>query len=231
MSGTVQRRTPMCRVIWGRNLSAWPRPDFHDRNHGRSSIIDGRSIQAASRCIIGNVDGQGDGQAILCAPGCYPAEAGAALLGRYSEEPLIDELIALVSIAWLDAEPKECEAHHRDRGYPWEHSTRLAVPAQITPESNRELKCLRPAEVMPVRHGDEGWIPKQFPRCDSHSFAFNDNLFEKAFVAVRRFQSDLANQLFYIRRFAFDVIIDRRDHIPGQCCAVEPVRVSLTHPP
>ena len=75
----------------------------------------------ASRCIIGKVDGQGDGKAILCARGCYPDEAGAALLGRYSEEPLIDELIALGSIAWLYAEPKECEAHHRDRGNPWEH--------------------------------------------------------------------------------------------------------------
>ena len=75
----------------------------------------------ASRCIIGKVDGQGDGKAILCSRGCYPDEAGAALLGRYSEEPLIDELIALGSIAWLEAEPKECEAHHRDRGYPWEH--------------------------------------------------------------------------------------------------------------
>ena len=40
----------------------------------------------ASRCIIGKVDGQGDGKAILCARGCYPDEAGAALLGRYSEE-------------------------------------------------------------------------------------------------------------------------------------------------
>ena len=75
----------------------------------------------ASRCIIGKVDGQGNGKAILCARGCYPDEAGAALLGRYSDEPLIDELIALGSIVRLEAEPKECEAHHRDRDYPWEH--------------------------------------------------------------------------------------------------------------
>ena len=95
VSGAVRCWTPICWVIWGRNLSAWPRPDFRDRNHGRPSIIDGRSIQLASRCIIGKVDGQGDGKAILCARGCYPDEAGAALLGRYSEEPLIDELIAL----------------------------------------------------------------------------------------------------------------------------------------
>ena len=73
----------------------------------------------ASRCIIGKVDGQGNGKAIHCSRGCCPNEAGAALLGRYSDESLIDELIALGSIAWLEAEPKECEAYHRDRGYPW----------------------------------------------------------------------------------------------------------------
>ena len=75
----------------------------------------------ASRCIIGKVDGWGNGTAILCARGCYPDEAGAALLGHYSEESLIDELIALGSVAWLEAEPKECEAYHRDRSYSWEH--------------------------------------------------------------------------------------------------------------
>ena len=74
----------------------------------------------ASRCIIGKVDRWGNGTAILCARGCFPDEAGAALLGRYSDESLIDGLIALGSIVWLEAEPKECEAYHRDRGYPWE---------------------------------------------------------------------------------------------------------------
>ena len=75
----------------------------------------------ASRCIIGKVDGRGSGKAILCSRGCYPDEAGVALLGRYSDESLIDELIDLGSIAWLEAEPKECKAYHRDRGYPWEN--------------------------------------------------------------------------------------------------------------
>ena len=60
----------------------------------------------ASRCIVGKVDGQGNGKAILCSRGCRPDEVGAALLGRYSDERLIDELIALGSIAWLEAEPK-----------------------------------------------------------------------------------------------------------------------------
>ena len=75
----------------------------------------------ASRCIIGKVDGRGNGKAILCARGCCPDEVGAGLLGHYSDECLIDELIALGSIAWLDTEPEECEAYHRDRGYPWEN--------------------------------------------------------------------------------------------------------------
>ena len=75
----------------------------------------------APRCIIGRVDGHGNGQAILYARGCYPDEADAALLGHCSDEPLIEELIALGSIAWLEAKSKECEAYHRDRGYPWEH--------------------------------------------------------------------------------------------------------------
>ena len=73
------------------------------------SLTGGR-FQVASRCIIGKVDGQGNGKAILCARGCYPDEAGAALLEGYSDESLIDELIALGSIAWLEAEPNECEA-------------------------------------------------------------------------------------------------------------------------
>ena len=96
----------------------------------------------ASRCIIGKVDGQGDGKAILCARGCYPDEAGAALLGRYSEEALIDELIALGSIAWLDAEPNECEAHHRDRGYPWEHCQPHSLAEWIS--RTREAQRARP---------------------------------------------------------------------------------------
>ena len=84
----------------------------------------------ASRCIIGKVDRWGNGTAILCARGCFPDEAGAALLGHYSEESLIDGLIALGSIVWLEAEPKECEAYHRDRGYPWEQCQTLYVPGR-----------------------------------------------------------------------------------------------------
>ena len=47
-------------------------------------------IQVASRCIIGKVDGRGNGKAIICSRGCYPEEVGAGLLGRYSGESLID---------------------------------------------------------------------------------------------------------------------------------------------
>lgn len=70
---------------------------------------------------FGKVDGRGNGRAILCARGCYPDEAGAALLGSYSDESPIDRFIALGSIGWLETEPEESEAYHRDRGYHWEH--------------------------------------------------------------------------------------------------------------
>ena len=74
----------------------------------------------ASRAIIGKVDGQGHGQAIYLGHGCYPDDAGAMLLERYSDEEPIDRLIGSGAITRLAPTPENSITYFRHYNQPWE---------------------------------------------------------------------------------------------------------------
>ncbi len=74
----------------------------------------------ASRAIIGKVDRQGNGQAIFLGHGCYPDDAGAMLLERYSDEESIDRLIGSGAIARLAPTPENSITYFRHYNQPWE---------------------------------------------------------------------------------------------------------------
>ena len=88
----------------------------------------------ASRAIIGKVDRQGNGQAIFLGHGCYPDDAGAMLLERYSDEEPIDRLIGSGAITRLAPTPENSITYFRHY-----HTTLGALSPLCVPRRDRPV--------------------------------------------------------------------------------------------